>query len=75
MADNDDIVTLTMTREQADILQLILWGVYSRGLNHFEGAYDKRRARYHNDKRVRAAAESIEKLTDARRKSIALNFE
>ena len=72
---DNELVTLTMTREQASTLELILLGVYLRGINEFEGVFGNRRARYQKDKRVLAASRSFEKLTDARRKSVALDFE
>ena len=78
MANHDnEIVTLTLTRKQADNLSHILMCVYSDGTHdrYCETRYPPKSPRYKNDKEVRAAARSIRKLTDLRRKSVALDFQ
>ena len=73
----NEVVTLTLTRKQADDLSRILMRVYSDGTHdrYCENKYPPESPPFKKDKEVRAAARSIKKLTDLRRKSVALDFQ
>ena len=78
--NTQEIVTITLTREQAVHLRRVLRAVHTHGVNDFEGFRRDLQGnvvepspRYRNDERLRAAFRALRKLEDRRRKGIDLS--
>lgn len=73
-----EIVTITLTREQAVHLSRVLQAAHTHGIYDFDGVRALRNGRnptplFHEDERLRAAWRALRKLEDRRRKGIDLS--